>query len=103
MNGTGLNGPKRRLNATCCVGREILTAEEHDLVVEHRAADLGDHLVVEIVREIDAADDRTARAGHRLDGDAPVRVPVGCRGNGDEPRRRGLAAGTREASRRRER
>jgi len=72
---------------------QILATEEHDLVVEHRATGLGDHRVVEVVREIDAADDRTARASCRLDGDAPIRVALGGRGNRDEPRRRRAGCG----------
>ena len=51
------------------VGREVLAAEEDDLVVEDGAADLGDHVVVEVGREVDAADHRAARARERLDGD----------------------------------
>ena len=63
MNGTGLYGPNRRENATCSSGVELLAAEEDDLVVEDGAADLGDHVVVaEVVREVDPADHRAARA-----------------------------------------
>ena len=47
-NGTGLYGPKRRLNATCCSGVSDCSAEEDHLVVEQRAADLGDDVVVEL-------------------------------------------------------
>ena len=59
MNGTGLDGPNRRLNATCSQG-EALAAEEHHLWSRIGAPDLGDDVVVEVAREVDAADDRAA-------------------------------------------
>ena len=65
MNGTGLDGPKRRLNATCSSGERRWPRKNTHLVVEHRAADLGDDLVVEVVGEVDTADDRAARARDR--------------------------------------
>ena len=82
MNGTGLYGPNRRRERDLLVGRELLATEEDDLVVEDGAADLGDHVVVaDVVREVDTADHRAARAGDPLDRDPTVRVPLGRRGH----------------------
>ena len=84
MNGTGLYGPNRRVNAAWAVGIERLLAEEHDLVVEDRAADLGHGLVVDAGGEVDARDHRAARAGPPVHRDPPVRVALRRRGDGDE-------------------
>ena len=56
------------------VRREALPAEEHDLVIEDGASHLGDDVVVEVVRQVDATDDRPARARDRLDRDPPIPV-----------------------------
>ena len=80
------------------VGREALAAEEQHLVVEDRAADLGDDVVVEVVGQVDAADDRAARPRDRFDGDAPVGVAGRGRGDGDEVRRCGGHAFTLETA-----
>ena len=62
----------------------MLAAEEHDVVVEDGAADLGHDVVGKVGREVDTADHRAAHARDRLDGDVPVGVPGGCRGHGDQ-------------------
>ena len=74
MKGTGLNGPKRRLNATCWSGVRRCPRKNSDLVVEDGASHLGDDVVVEVVRQVDATDDRAARTRNRLDGHPPVLV-----------------------------
>ena len=48
--------PKRRVNATCCCGRDMLVAEEDDAVLVVRALDRGETRVVERLGQIDAAD-----------------------------------------------
>ena len=64
-NGYSTGSPMRRANARNAVGSEGLVAEEHDEVLEPRAADLGHGLVGEVGREVDAADLRAERAGDR--------------------------------------
>ena len=56
------------------VGAELLVAEEHDEVLEPGAADLGDGLVGEVGREVDAADLGAERARDRRDVDRAERL-----------------------------
>ena len=101
-NGTGLYGPNRRLNATCCAGVSDCPRSEHDTVVEHRAPDLRDDRVGKVVGEIDTADHRAAHARPRLDARRyRYGEPLGSRLNGEPTpsptrpqatgRRRGIA------------
>ena len=70
-------GPEPPAERDLAVRSQPLVAEEHDAVVEDRAADLADRLVVEILGEVGPTDDRTARTGELLDGDAGVGAPRG--------------------------
>ena len=47
----------------------MLVAEEDDLPLEQRGADVRDRRGVEVVGEVDAADFRADRRGHGLDGE----------------------------------
>ena len=84
MVGDGLHERHRAVRAEpaaerhLLVGRERLAAEEHDAVVEHGPADLGHLRVVELARQVDSRDHRTARAAELLDRDRAVLDPSGC-------------------------
>ena len=51
-----VTGPNRSPNANQALGLEVLTAEEHDPVLEQRGADLLDRVVVDVGGEVDAGD-----------------------------------------------
>ena len=76
--------PEAAAERNLLIGAEALATEEHHVVVEHRASDLGDHVVAEVGREIDTADDRAARAGNRRDGHVAIRMTGRCRRYRDE-------------------
>src|SRR6185312_14724061 len=63
------------------VGRERLVAEEDDAVLQQRTADFAERLLVDFLRQVDALDLRTQRAGDlvRLD-PLVLRVPYDVHG-----------------------
>ena len=68
-----LDRPEALGNSDVLLRRELLIAKEHDAVFAKRAADLAERLVLQRLREIDAADLRTDIGRRRHHPDVLVR------------------------------
>jgi hypothetical protein len=68
-----VDGPEALGNSDVLLRREVLVAKEHDAVFTKGAADLAEGLVLQRLREIDAADLRTDIGRRRHHPDVLVR------------------------------